>query len=388
MVAAVREGEGQRAVARRFAVSLATVQYWLRHAGEQPLAAVDWSDQRRGPRRPANRTAPELEELVVQLRYSLGQSDLGEHGALAIHRALQEREVQPLPGPRTIARILERRGLVAAPGRPRYPAPPRGWYLPLVASGLVELESWDVVEGLRIQAGPQVEVLNTMALHGGLVGSWPFAGSITAARVRDCLVEHWRQWGCPRYVQFDNDTIFQGPHQHPDVISSVMRTCLSLGVTPVFAPPRESGFQAAIESYNGLWQAKVWARYTYPALAALQEQSARYVTAHRQRTAARRGEAPERAPFPERWKLDFQVPPQGQVIFIRRTTDAGEAELLGRKFPVDPAWANRLVRCEVDLNAAQLRFYRLRRRAPREQDLLHTVAYHLPVRPFREARVR
>jgi len=40
-----------------------------------------------------------------------------------------------------------------------------------------------------------------------------------------------------------------------------MRTCLRLDVTPVFAPPRESGFQAAIENFNGRWQAKVWARF-------------------------------------------------------------------------------------------------------------------------------
>jgi transposase len=384
MVAAVRAGESQRAVARCFAVRLATVQYWVRHAGERSLEAVDWSDQRRGPRQPINRTPLEIEEQVVQLRSTLAASDLGEHGAQAIYRELLAQQVQPLPCARTIARILERRGLVETPRRVRRPAPPRGWYLPLVATGLAELEAWDVVEGLKLQGGPLVEVLNTISLHGGLAGSWPCAGSVTAARVRECLVQHWRQWGCPRYVQFDNDTIFQGPHQHADVVSSVMRTCLSLGVTPVFAPPRESGFQAAIESYNGLWQAKVWARYTHPSESALREQSQRYVTAHRQRTAARQAEAPARRSFPQAWTLDLQAPPQGQLVFLRRTNQQGEATLLGRTFLVDRAWAGRLVRCDVKLQEHVMRFYQLRRRAPREQPLLREVSYQLPLRPFRE----
>src|SRR4029453_6505337 len=100
-----------------------------------------------------------------------------------------------------------------------------------------------------------------------LVGSWPGA-AIHASTVREAILGHWRQFGLPDYAQFDNDTRFQGPHQHPDVISSVMRLCLSLQVVPVFVPPRETGFQATIESFNGRWQAKVWARFHHESLPA------------------------------------------------------------------------------------------------------------------------
>src|SRR4051812_440793 len=76
---------------------------------------------------------------------------------------------------------------------------------------------------------------------------------------------------------FDNDMIFQGPHAHPDVVGRVTRLCLSLGVVPVFVPPREMGFQAMMEGYNGTWQAKVWSRFEHESLTALQGQSARFV---------------------------------------------------------------------------------------------------------------
>ena len=188
---------------------------------------------------------------------------LGEFGAAAIRRALVDRGVTPLPTIRTIGRILERRGALDGRRRVRRPAPPPGWYLPDVADRRAELDSFDIVEGLVIKGGTSVEVLDGIALHGGLTASWPM-GVVTAKAAVEAILEHWRAVGLPGYAQFDNDTIFQGPHQHKDVIGRVMRACLGLGVVPVFAPPREMGFQASIEAYNGRWQPKVWARFWDP----------------------------------------------------------------------------------------------------------------------------
>ena len=74
-------------------------------------------------------------------------------------------------------------GTAGSPGRPETdppPRPPRGWYLPDVASKRRELDSFDIVEGLVIKDGPQVEVLNGVSLHGGLVVSWPMVATVTA----------------------------------------------------------------------------------------------------------------------------------------------------------------------------------------------------------------
>ena len=64
--------------------------------------------------------------------------------------------------------------------------------------------------------------------------------------------------GFARLRAVRHDTRFQGPHAQPDAIGTVVKFCLSLGVVPVFAPPREHGMQNAIESFNGRWQANVW----------------------------------------------------------------------------------------------------------------------------------
>jgi len=153
---------------------------------------------------------------------------------------------------------------------------------------------------------------------------------------------------------------------------------------PVFAPPRESGFQAAIEGYNGRWQAKVWARFEHASLAARQAQAAKFVAASRQRAAARIAAAPDRRAFPADWRLNLHAYPRGLVIFLRRATERGAVSLRGHTFDVDPHWPDRLVRAEVDLDTDIIRCYALRRRDPTTQPLRRTVPYQLPRRAYED----
>jgi hypothetical protein len=325
-----------------------------------------------------------VEDLVLQVRRDLAQGDLGLVGAHAIRRALRQRRAGPVPSVRTINRILARRGVLDGRRRTRRPPPPRGWYLPDVAAARSELDSFDIVEGLVIKDGPEVEVLNGVSLHGGLVASWPRAAPVTAASTVESLAAHWREVGLPGYAQFDNDTIFHGTPRYPDALGRVIRLCLSLGVVPVFVPPREMGFQAMVEGYNGWWQAKVWARFQHPDLGHLQDRSQRHVQALRGHRAARVEAAPARRTFPKDWKLSLRARPRGRLVYLRRTGGAGEVTVLGRAWQVSAAWPNRLVRCEVDLDADTVRFFQLRRRAPGDQPQLLEVEYRVPNRGFQD----
>src|SRR3954451_13533437 len=278
MVAAVRAKQPLRAVARQFGVGVATVAHWVERAKGQRLDRVDFSDHSRAPHK-TRRTEAALEELIVKTRGELAKGDLGAVGAEAIRQALVGQGIAKVPSLRTINRILGRRGVLDGKKRTRRPPPPKGWYLPDLASAEVELDSIDIVEGLVIKGGPKVEVLNAVSLHGGLVASWPVRSPVTAEMTVQSLVTHWRAVGLPGYAQFDNDMIFQGTHRYPDALGRVIRLCLSLGVVPVLVPPRETGFQAMIESYNGWWQAKLWSRFQNHDLVDLQGHSQRYVAA-------------------------------------------------------------------------------------------------------------
>lgn len=368
-------------MAKRFGCSLATVYYWVRRVGEQGLDQVDWIDRSHAPRRVC-RTATDIEAVVLSTRSRLKeQSALGEYGAVAIQRELIEQRIAAVPSVRTIGRILERCGVLDQNRRVRRPAPPRGWYLLDVAAGHSEADCFDVVEGLTIQGGGDVEVLTGLSLHGGLPAAWPTEG-VKAVLTTQALIEHWRHFGLPGYAQFDNDTRFQGAHHFPDTIGRVTRLCLDLGVTPVFVPPRETGFQAAMEHFNGLWQQKVWSRFHHQSLSTLITQSDLYLQAYRRRNVLRIDSAPPRRLFPPDWSLNLQARLRGRIIFLRRTTEIGRVNLLGHSFSVDVSWAHRLVRAEVDLDNGRIDFYALRRRDPGHHHHLRTVPYHFPVRRF------
>jgi hypothetical protein len=383
MVAAVRRGQSLRAVARQFAVGVATVALWVRRARGQRLDRVAWHDRSHAPRH-TRRTDAAMEDLILQTRRQLHTSDLGDTGAAAIRQALLDQGQRRAPSLRTINRILGRRGALDARRRQRRPPPPKGWYLPDVAAGRAELDSFDIVEGLVIRGGPHVEVLNGVSLHGGLPASWPVVAPVTARLVVASLLEHWRAAGLPAYAQFDNEPIFHGTPRHPDALGRVIRLCLGLGVVPVFVPPREMGFQAMVEGYNGSWQAKVWARFQHEDLGALQGRSARHVAALRRHRAERIAAAPARRPFPRDWQLNLQAPPRGRLVYLRRSDGTGAVDLLGQTWRVSELWPHRLVRAEVHLDRGRIRFFSLRRRAPKDQPLVLEARYRLPQRRFQE----
>lgn len=384
MVADVRRGKTMRAAALQRRVSLSTVQYWVRRAAGQRLDRVEWTDLRRGCRMPANRVSAKTEDRVLRLRKHLRErSDLGECGPQAIHEELVRRQLSNIPSVRTIARILGRRGALDGRRRVRRPPPPRGWFLSDLADRRVELDSFDVIEDLVIAGGAEVNVLTGISLHGGLCAAWPET-QITAKVTVTALIEHWREVGLPRYAKFDNDMVFHGSHARPDSFGRVTRLCLSLGVTPIFAPPRETGFQADIESFNGRWQDGVWNRFHFVNLAHVGRQSRKYVAASRLKNVSRIQDAPTRRRVPRNWRFNLRRPLRGTVIFLRRTDAKGNVGLLGHTYLAAAEWCSRLVRAEVDLDRQQIRLYALRRREPTIHRHLNTHPYQPPRTLFHE----
>lgn len=384
MVARVREGVGLRAAAREFRVTLSTVQRWVTRAGDLPFEQIDWTDRPSGCPSSKQRRRASTEARVLQVRKSLQtKSDLGEYGAQAIHRELKRQEVSDLPSARTIGRILERRGALDGRRRLRHQSPPPGWFLPKVAAGKLDLDSFDAIEDLVIRGGQDVNVLTGISLHGGLSAAWP-AEQITAKYTVECLLKHWRQFGLPGYAKFDNGTTFQGNHSWPDTFGRVTRTCLALGVTPVFAPPLSRGFQADIEAFNGRWQDAVWSRFTFRDREQLVAQSGKFIRAHRERHAVRIEDAPARRAFPKDWRADLRQPLKGTVIFVRVTSANGTVQVLGRTYEVSPLWCHRLVRADVNLTRREILFHGLRRKDPHSHLLLAKHPYDPPAKRFQD----
>src|SRR3954453_5493429 len=108
---AVRGGASMRAVARRFRVSLCTVQRWVARGKGKRVDRTDLADRAGGCRASSRRTAAATEDLVGATRADLkANSALGEYGAVAVRRRLVKLAVDDPPSVRTINRIFRRRG--------------------------------------------------------------------------------------------------------------------------------------------------------------------------------------------------------------------------------------------------------------------------------------
>lgn len=379
MVEQIRAGKSLHSVARQFRVSVHTVSRWVERCGDQRPDRAELGNRASG--RAWNRLSTPQERRILQIRRQLRErSVLGEYGARAIAARLQ-RVDEGIPSERTINRVLRRYGAFDGARRQRRPAPPKGWYLPLVAAGRADIDCFDFIEDLKIAGGPRVNVLTAKSVHAILSDAWIMSQPSAKATVTS-LLERWGRDGLPAYAQFDNATVFQGAHQFRDTVGRVSRLCLALGVIPVFAPPLEHGMQNAIESFNALWQTKVWQRYHMADMGELKARSARYIAAHRARHQIQSDAAPKRQRMPRRFALDLQAPLRGTLIYIRRTDEDGGVHLLGHHWPVSDQWMHRLVRCEVDFDHQVIRCFALRRADPNDQPMLATFPYSRPKKRF------
>lgn len=375
MVRYIRSGVSYRQAARRFRVSVATVALWVSRAAGHNLRQVDWKDRPSGGMRWRSRTSTRLVRLIGRIRRHLRHHDaLGEHGPAAIRRQLLIRG-EAAPCERTIARWLARLGL-SGHERWRRPPPPKGWYLPELCSGRVEMDCGDIVEGLRLRGGRRVEVFNILALWSGRAGT-AIANSMHTADIIAALSRHWRQEGGPRFLQCDNDTVFTGAHAQRPYLGRLVHWCLCAGVVPVFTPPAELGFQASIEAYNRRWQERVWRRWHHPGLPALRQRSAAFVAAYGQRVQPLRPRPPRQPWIEPTLQLRCH-----RIVLLRRLDAAGHLVLCARSIAVSMRWANRLVRCELDVKNHRLCIYGLRRRDPTRQPHLITRRFRVPLVPW------
>jgi hypothetical protein len=370
-------GRSFRATAKRYQKAVSTVAYWVRRAGARALGKVDWDDRARGNPRP-RRTPAAMVRRILQVRQWLRtRSALGECGAAAIFRSLRERGLVP-PCVRTIARILAAHHVVRA-RRVRRAPPPPAWYLPEVSCARAELDLFDLVEGIALGSRRSCDVFTAISQWGGLCHAEVLTPGATTDAVLVALRQHWRKWGRPQFAQFDNAAVFQGSHGHPAHLGRVVHFCLCAGVTVVFVPPRETGCQAKIESFNNLWQQKVWQRWHYRDFTQLRRRSDAFVRAHRHRHATRIEAAPQRQHSAGPVARDVT---HGRVIMLRRADDHARVSAFGRCWQLPPNWANRLTRCDWSLREGTLNIFGLRKHDPQSQPLLLVRPLHLRLTPW------
>ena len=344
-------------------------KWWGRYLQAGPEGLYDLT---RANHHVAGRIPPELERAILSIRRRLQAhaSPATRYcltGAAAILAELKALGVCPLPGGRTIDRVLQRNGLTAPRVR-LAPLLPRQEYPGPQARASNELHQVDLVGPVYLKgSGHRYYIWVGKDAFDGAV-CLRLAGSRRMDEVLWFLGECWKDLGIPEQVQFDNARELSGWGPAARTLSRVIRLCLRFSVGPVFIPAGEPQFNGGVENFNGWFQPRLFDRRytTRPGdlrreLARLQEAvntqhvhpRLRDQTPARHRRGLRLRKLPASFVVPTgRQKLAV-----GRVTFIRRVSPAGTVTVLSQSYRVGKRHRGLYLRLVVDTGRGWLTAY-------------------------------
>ncbi len=362
-------GEAIDAICHRLQRSRAWFsKWWSRYVTEGPEGAYDLS---RAPRTITDRLSPQVERMIVSVRRRLEAHATPETryqriGAPTVQAELKALQLTPVPGLRTIERVLHRHGLTSPRFRMSPPINPNGYPAP-AADDSNQLHQIDLVGPIYLKGQRQRWYIYVCkdVFDGAIY--LKLARSRRMDNVLAFLIEAWQQLGVPPQAQFDNAREFCGWGQSARYLSRVIRLCLHLRVTPIFIPPARPQRNGAVENFNGWFQPLLFQRH-FKRPSALRRELARLITTvneHHvqprlgQTTIVRYRRGKRLRKLPAQFELDLAQLPicEGRVLFIRWVSARGTIKLLSQTFKVGQRCKHTYVRAVLDTRRQRLTVY-------------------------------
>ncbi|HZP95072.1 MAG TPA: helix-turn-helix domain-containing protein, partial [Candidatus Limnocylindria bacterium] len=198
----------------------------------------------RAPGTVANKTASEVEALILEVRERLQADPWAQIGATAIAWELKKLGLRAVPPSWTIERVLQRAGVPRRRRRERrtpkgtpYPAPPA--LLPNAC------QQGDLIGPRHLAGAIPFFVLNVVDLARRAAGC-ELQLSKADAPTASAVIRIWGRLGIPERFQLDNWLVPANHRRLPVVV----RLCLALEVTPVFIPFAEPWRNSVVEHFN------------------------------------------------------------------------------------------------------------------------------------------
>jgi len=276
----------------------------------------------RAPETVANKTAPEVEALILEVRQRLQANPWAQIGATAIAWELRKLGMRAVPPSWTIERILQRAGVPRRPRRERrvpkgtpYPAPPA-----LLPNACQEA---DLIGPRHLAGAIPFFVLNAIDL-ARRAAACELQLSKADAPTATAVIRVWGRLGIPERFQLDNWLVPSNHRRLPVVV----RLCLALGVTPVFIPFAEPWRNSVVEHFNDTFDKHFFRSEQFrdrTHLKARMRPFERFHNAHH-RYSALKGATPDevtaRLQFEPRlldpgYQIPAQPPRRGRIEFIR-----------------------------------------------------------------------
>jgi hypothetical protein len=331
----------------------------------------DWfKDQSRRPKSSPDKTDSQIEEAVAMIRQELvtGQTPDLEYsftGAIAIHQEMDKRKFQDIPSPRTINRILKKRNLVTKKSKgPKNKS--KKYYPELLALYPNHRHEMDLVTPRYISGYGKVVSVNRIDVFSGHVNLQVYQAK-GADEILEFLVEDWKRFGIPDYLQLDNEASFRGGLRHPRSFGKLLRFCLNFGVQIIFIPWEEPWRNPYIENFNGNFNRLLWLKKRFQDLDHLRAEAKRflikvndYQTYKKDRFSKAQALSHTLRFFPENFHFEpgTALPiTKGKLHFVRLVEQDGTIVILNERFEVDRNLSFEYVWTTIDTEQQMLSIY-------------------------------
>ncbi len=347
------------------------VYKWTRRGQGQDYNSEWYHSHSRRPHTSPNKVDKHIEKEVVDSRKRLQKRDTPETkysfcGAVGIHYDLDKKGFDDKPSLSTINRIIKRNGLVENKERSENRNGKKIYYPTTKALHPNFLHQFDIITPLYISGYGKVVSLNRIDVFTSHANLGQFDAK-NIDNVLDFIIEDWKMYGIPRYLQVDNEGAFRGGLHHPRSFGKFIRFCLNFGVQLIFIPYNEPWRNGHIESLNGRFQKYVWASNRFKDLSGLRKESKKFENNHNEYQTYRidnfrktKDRSFTTTYLPKGFSFDVQekLPiTTGLVHFIRRVDEDGEITLLNESFKIDKKYSFEYVWAVINTREQSLSFF-------------------------------
>lgn len=235
----IEQGCSVTEVAKQLKRSRQWVYKWIERSADQK---EDWSkSQSTKPHTIANKLALNVEDAIVSARLILQKNPHMESGAYPILHELRKQGIEA-PSIATINRILKKHGLTQS--KQRY-----------VKSGIdypddpFNMQIMDLIGPRYLRGANKFYMLSIISNDTRHAGVYPMLTK-NSEDITKAVTSFWKTYSIPDFLQMDNELSFKGSNRHPRGLGLLLRTALSLNVTPRFIPVSEPWRNGVIERFN------------------------------------------------------------------------------------------------------------------------------------------
>jgi hypothetical protein len=221
------------------------------------------------------------------------------------------------------------------------------------------IQQMDLIGPRYLKGGCRFYIYNIIDVENHFAGVYPIADK-TAASIVPCVIDFWKNYQIPDFIQMDNELSFRGSNRHPRGLGLLMRLVLSNGVSPIFIPPAEPWRNGIIEKFNDNVQKYFYNMQTFSSLEELQNRAKDFTLFHNEyhRYSSQANRTPNQMNREVSYKFSLtkeidlsqkKLVEEGRMIFIRFIRSDLKLHLLNEIFIVKPLLKNSYVVAEVIL---------------------------------------